>query len=323
VGADDTTRARRIDVDLTSFAAEAVAGTVRLEAPVGWTATPATAEITLQGPGDRRRSSFTVTPAPGARGTAALSAVFTTGGHEWRLDYTTLRHRDLPVRYFVKDAAALVTLVDLRVDRDVRVGYVMGIGDEIPAALEQIAARVTVLTADDLASGDLTRFDTIVTGTRAYVVRDDLRSHNSRLLDWVNRGGNLVVLYNTPEFDPRQFAPYGATLPQDAEEISEEDAPVTLLAPQHPLLSGPNHITPADFDGWIEQRGSKFFSSWDDRFVPLVESHDHGQAPQRGGWLTTTFGKGRWTYMAYALHRQVPYGVPGAYRILANLIARR
>jgi LmbE family N-acetylglucosaminyl deacetylase len=323
VGADDTTRARRIDVDLTSFAAEAVAGTVRLEAPVGWTATPATAEITLQGPGDRRRSLFTVTPAPGARGTAALSAVFTTGGHEWRLDYTTLRHRDLPVRYFVKDAAALVTLVDLRVDRDVRVGYVMGIGDEIPAALEQIAARVTVLTADDLASGDLTRFDTIVTGTRAYVVRDDLRSHNSRLLDWVNRGGNLVVLYNTPEFDPRQFAPYGATLPQDAEEISEEDAPVTLLAPQHPLLSGPNHITPADFDGWIEQRGSKFFSSWDDRFVPLVESHDHGQAPQRGGWLTTTFGKGRWTYMAYALHRQVPYGVPGAYRILANLIARR
>jgi len=96
-----------------------------------------------------------------------------------------------------------------------------------------------------------------------------------------------------------------------------------LLAPQHPLLSGPNRITPADFDGWIEQRGSKFFSSWDDRFVPLVESHDHGQAPQRGGWLTTTFGKGHWTYMAYALHRQVPYGVPGAYRILANLIARR
>jgi LmbE family N-acetylglucosaminyl deacetylase len=322
VRADDTERARRIDVDVTSFAAETVAGTVRLEAPVGWMATPATTEITLGRAGDRRRSSFTVTP-PGAPGAAGLSAVFTAGGHEWRLDYTTLRHRDLPVRYFVKDAAALVTIVDLRLDRDVRVGYVMGIGDEMPAALEQIAAPVTVLTADDLASGDLTRFDTIVTGTRAYAVRDDLRRHNGRLLDWVNGGGNLVVLYNTPEFDPRQFAPYGATLPQDAEEISEEDAPVTLLAPQHPLLSGPNRITPADFDGWIEQRGSKFFSSWDDRFVPLVESHDHGQAPQRGGWLTTTFGKGHWTYMAYALHRQVPYGVPGAYRILANLIARR
>jgi LmbE family N-acetylglucosaminyl deacetylase len=334
VSADDSERARQIDVDLTSFAAETVAGTVRLEATVGWMATPATTEITLGGAGDRRRASFTVTPPPAARGAAALSAVFTTGRgaktppphdgeREWRLDYTTLRHRDLPVRYFVKDAAALVTVVDLRVDRDVRVGYVTGIGDEMPAALGQIGAQVTVLTADDLASGDLTRFDTIVAGTRAYAVRDDLRRHNGRLLDWVNGGGNLVVLYNTPEFDPRQFAPYGATLPQDAEEVSEEDAPVTLLAPQHPLLSGPNRITAADFDGWIEQRGSKFFSSWDDRFVPLVESHDHGQAPQRGGWLTTTFGKGRWTYMAYALHRQVPYGVPGAYRILANLIARR
>ena len=319
---DDTARPTRVDVDLTSFAAEPVAGTVRVEAPGGL---DGDAGQRRRHAGRRRRSAAVVVHRHGAArgGAAALPAVFTTGGHEWRLDYTALRHRDLPVRYFVKDAASLVTVVDLQVDRGVRVGYVMGIGDEMPAALEQIAAPVTVLTADDLASGDLTRFDTIVTGTRAYAVRDDLRRHNRRLLDWVNGGGNLVVLYNTPEFDPRQFAPYGATLPQDAEEISEEDAPVTLLAPQHPLLSGPNRITPADFDGWIEQRGSKFFSSWDDRFVPLVESHDHGQAPQRGGWLTTTFGKGHWTYMAYALHRQVPYGVPGAYRILANLIARR
>jgi hypothetical protein len=205
----------------------------------------------------------------------------------------------------------------------VRVGYVMGIGDEVPAALEALGARVTALTADDLASGDLTRFDTIVTGTRAYAVRDDLRRHNRRLLDWVSAGGNLLVLYNTPEFDPRQFAPYSATLPQDAEEVSEEDAAVALLAPRHPLLSTPNRITAADFDGWVEQRGSKFFSTWDTHFTSLAESHDRGQAPQEGGWLTTSVGKGRWTYMAYALHRQVPYGVPGAYRILANLIARR
>jgi hypothetical protein len=229
----------------------------------------------------------------------------------------------LPVRYFVKNAEATITVVDLQVDRDVRVGYVMGIGDEVPGALEQLGARVGALTADDLASGDLTRFDTIVTGTRAYAVREDLRTHNRRLLDWVNHGGNLVVLYNTPEFDPRQFAPYEATLPDNAEEVSEEDAPVTLLAPQHPLLSQPNRIGSGDFDGWIEQRGSKFFSTWASQYVALAESHDRDQAPQKGGWLTTNLGKGRWTYMAYALHRQVPYGVPGAYRILANLIARR
>jgi hypothetical protein len=216
-----------------------------------------------------------------------------------------------------------VSVVDLQTDRGVRVGYVMGIGDEVPAALQQLGAQVTLLTSDDIGSGDLTRFDTIVTGTRAYAVRDDLRQHNRRLLDWVSGGGNLVVLYNTPEFDPRQFAPYGAALPPDAEEVSEEDALVTLVAPQHPLLAQPNRITTADFDGWVEQRGSKFFSSWDEHYVSLAESHDRGQAPQPGGWLTTSFGKGHWTYMAYALHRQVPYAVPGAYRILANLIARR
>jgi hypothetical protein len=151
-------------------------------------------------------------------------------------------------------------------------------------------------------------------------VRDDLRAHNRRLLDWVRNGGNMVVLYNTPEFVPAEFAPYEGSLPSNAEEVSEEDARVETLEPSHPFFTTPNRIAPVDFDGWVEQRGSKFFSRWDPRYTALVESHDQGQAPQKGGWLTTSHGRGRWTYMAYALHRQVPYGVPGAYRILANLI---
>jgi hypothetical protein len=131
----------------------------------------------------------------------------------------------------------------------------------------------------------------------------------------------MVVLYNTPEFVPAEFAPYEGTLPGSAEEVSEQAAAVDILEPTHALFTTPNAITAADFEGWIEQRGSKFFSQWDPRYTALVESHDQGQAPQKGGWLTATYGRGRWTYMAYALHRQVPYGVPGAYRILANLIA--
>jgi len=170
-----------------------------------------------------------VTPRTGGVSVVPFAAVFTTNGREWRTEYTALRHRGLPLRYFVKDTAALASVVDLHVDKGVRVGYVMGIGDEVPAALEQLGARVTLLAEDDLASGDLARFDTIVTGTRAYAIRDDLRRHNPRLLDWVSAGGNLVVLYNTPEFDPRQLGPYPATLPQDAEEVSEEDAVVTVL----------------------------------------------------------------------------------------------
>lgn len=157
---------------------------------------------------------------------------------------------------------------------------------------------------------------------RAYAVRDDLRTHNARLLDYAERGGNLIVLYNTPELVPREHAPFAGELPAGSEEVSEENAPVRLLAPQHPVLRWPNVITLADFEGWVEQRGSKFWSQWDDAYTPVVASFDVGQAPQSGGWLVSRVGEGRYTYFAYALHRQLPYGVPGAYRLLANLLAQ-
>ena len=157
---------------------------------------------------------------------------------------------------------------------------------------------------------------------RCLEVRDDLRTFNRRLLDYVQNGGHLIVLYNTPaEFDPNAFAPFPAQLPRDAEEVSEEDSPVTILAPTRPEFTTPNAITTADFAGWIEQRGSKFFSQWDRAYTPMIETHDQGQAPQRGGWVTATYGKGHYTYFAYAFHRQLPYGVPGAYRLLANLLS--
>ena len=215
----------------------------------------------------------------------------------------------------------LIRGVDLRVDPGLIVGYVMGVGDEVPAAIGQLGASVQLLSESDLASGDLARFDTIVTGTRAYAVRADLRAHNVRLLDYVKAGGNLVVLYNTPEFTPETLAPYPAALPQDAEEVCEERAPVEILAPDDPLLSHPNRIGVTDFEGWIEQRGSKFFASWDPRYAALLSTHDRGQPPQRGGMLHARVEQGHYTYMAYALHRQLPAGVPGAYRLLANLIS--
>jgi hypothetical protein len=161
-----------------------------------------------------------------------------------------------------------------------------------------------------------------MTGTRAYGVREDLRTYNRRLLEYVRGGGNLIVLYNTPaEFDPHAFAPYPADLPRNAEEVSEEDSPVEILAPSRAEFTTPNRITKADFDGWVEQRGSKFFSQWDAAYTAMIETHDRGQPPQRGGWVTAAYGKGHYTYLAYAFHRQLPYGVPGAYRLLANLLS--
>jgi hypothetical protein len=160
-----------------------------------------------------------------------------------------------------------------------------------------------------------------MTGTRAYAVRDDLLTYNSRLLEYVKNGGNLIVLYNTQEFVPTRYAPFPGELPRGAEEVSEEDSPVNILAPTAPVFNVPNKITKADFDGWVEQRGSKFWTKWDSAYTPMLATWDQGQAPQSGGWLYARHGKGHYTYFAYAFHRQLPYGVPGAYRLLANLLS--
>jgi hypothetical protein len=180
---------------------------------------------------------------------------------------------------------------------------------------------VQLLGERELTGAALSRFDAIITGTRAYAVRPDLAAASQPLLDYVRGGGNLIVLYNTQELDPGRHAPYPGELPRNAEEVSEESSPVEFLAPQAAVLNTPNRITKADFDNWVEQRGSKFWSAWDARYTPIIATWDRGQPPQHGGWLYARVGKGHYTYFAYALHRQLPYGVPGAYRILANLLA--
>jgi hypothetical protein len=254
-------------------------------------------------------------------GAHRVEAVARAGDRDYREGYTVIRHRDLETRHLYRDAAASVRGVDVRIASGLTVGYVMGIGDEVPSGLAQLGVDVRLLGAQDLATADLRGFDAIITGTRAYAVRDDLRTHNRRLLEYVHDGGNLIVLYNTQELEPDVHAPYAGQLPRNAEEVSEEDSPVEFLAPDHPVFTTPNRITQADFAGWVEQRGSKFWSAWDPRYTALIATWDTDQPPQRGGWLHARYGKGHYTYFAYALHRQLPYGVPGAYRLLANLLS--
>jgi hypothetical protein len=237
------------------------------------------------------------------------------------LGYEVVEYPHIHRRHVVEPARTRVKAIDVRLPAGLRVGYVMGVGDEVPSGLAQLGVDAQLLGAQDLATGDLTRFDAIMTGTRAYAVREDLKTYNRRLLDYVRDGGNLIVLYNTQELIPAAHAPYAGELPRTAEEVSEEDSPVEILAPDHRVFQTPNRITRADFDGWVEQRGSKFWTSWDARYTPLIATWDKGQAPQRGGWLHARYGKGHYTYFAYALHRQLPYGVPGAYRLLANLLS--
>ena len=298
-------------------------GELRLNLPSGWTAKPAAHELHFTRAGERPQFRFEVAAAsPGAR-LYDVSAVARIGGQEYSEGYSITRYRDLETRYLYRKAAATVTGVEVKVPSGLKVGYVMGIGDEVPAALAQLGADVQLLGERELAGAQLSQFDAIFTGTRAYAVRQDLLTYNRRLLDYVRDGGNLIVLYNTQELDPTLYAPYPGELPRTAEEVSEESSPVQILAPDAAVLTTPNRITKADFDNWVEQRGSKFWSSWDPRYTAILSTWDRGQPPQKGGWLHTRYGKGNYTYFAYALHRQLPYAVPGAYRIVANLLAQR
>lgn len=310
-----------LEVELRNNRNGGVEGELTLELPDGWSARPEQQPFRFAQAGERRSFAFAVS-APRLRAeTYDVRATARATGREYSEGYRRIGCRGCGIRYLYRDALTRVRGVDVKIAPGLQVGYVMGVGDDVPGGIEQMGARVTLLEGKDLAAGDLDAYDAVVIGTRAYAVRRDLIESNRRLLDYARRGGNLIVLYQTQEFVPDKWAAFPADLPRGAEEVSEEDAPVRILAPEHPLFRRPNRIASADFDGWVEQRGSKFFAAWDDAYTPLLETHDRGQEAQRGGWLTARCGEGYYTYFAYAVHRQLPYGVPGAYRIMANLLS--
>jgi hypothetical protein len=198
----------------------------------------------------------------------------------------------------------------------------MGVGDQVPAAIEQLGVRVTLLDADTLAWGDLSSFDAIVTGVRAYERRADLRAHNHRLLEYVERGGTLVVQYNKFEFNQAQYGPFPAKV--SAARVTDERAPVTLLAPKHPVFTWPNTIGAPAWDGWIQERGLYFLGEKDSKYADLVELTEpfpYNAGAKRGALVEAQVGKGRWIYLGLGLWRQLPAGTDGAYRLLANLLS--
>ncbi|MGB9147437.1 MAG: PIG-L family deacetylase, partial [Acidobacteriaceae bacterium] len=219
--------------------------------------------------------------------------------------------------YLFTPATYLLRGVDVKTPPDLKVGYIMGTGDTVPQDLGEIGVHPHVFTPAELAQGDLSSYDAIVVGIRAYSAGDGIAAATPRLLDYVRNGGTVIVQYQSYDFP----APYPLTLGRNPEKVVEETDPVALLDPSNPLLTWPNHITSADFDGWIEERGHSFAGSWSSQYRALTETHDPGQDPQRGGLLYARYGKGNWIYLSFAVYRQLPEGVPGAYRLLANLIS--
>jgi hypothetical protein len=207
--------------------------------------------------------------------------------------------------------------VDVKLAVGLRVGYVMGSGDTVPEALEGLGVQAHLLTDAELDSSDLSAWNVIVIGIRAYSARPALNAAQPRLNEFVRNGGTLIVQYQSASFP----APLPLSLGRSPERVVDEATPVKLLEPGNALLASPNAISQADFDGWVEERGHSFAESWDSGFAALTETADAGQDPQRGGLLVAHPGKGTYIYVSYALYRQLPELVPGSYRLLANLLS--
>jgi LmbE family N-acetylglucosaminyl deacetylase len=299
-------------------------GTVTLEAPPGWRVSPASAPFEIARRGQDLTVTFELTP-PAQDGGGTLAAKVQTAGATIDRGMQQIEYDHIPVQMVYPEAAMRVERVNLKL-LSKNIGYVTGAGDNIPEALEEIGAATTLLSETDLASGDLSRFDAIVTGVRALNTRPDLLAARERLLDYVERGGTLVVQYNTlPGFgrgrrgDVPEISPYPMT--PSRERVTDENAAVTFPIPGHPLLQAPNQITAKDFEGWIQERGLYFMDEWDEHYDAVLASNDPGEQPQRGGLLYTRHGKGVFIFTGYAWFRQLPAGVPGAYRVFANLVS--
>ena len=296
---------------------------------------PSAARVEDLGPIRRFRSYFTrrakgvsfeVTP-PSGDAQGSLAATAQTGDQRVATAMETINYPHIPTQVLFPPATAKLVRADVRLLAK-SIGYVMGAGDEVPQALQQLGADVMLLSSDDLASGNLSRFDAIVTGVRAYNVRADLRANQGRLFDYVKNGGTLVVQYNVADGrNPfggetnllANIGPYPITT--GSERVTVEEAPVQFLHPASPLLHQPNEITAHDFDGWIQERGLYFASKWDDHYQPLFETHDPTEKPQSGVTLYTRYGKGAYVFTAFSWFRELPAGVPGAFRIFANLLS--
>ena len=309
--------ARPVTVELTAARARA-AGTVQLDAPAGWTVTPASQPFRLAAPGEHARFTFTVT-APARLGTAPLGASVEIGGRRFDQERVEVRYEHLPLEILQPPARAKAVALELAT-RGRHVGYLPGAGDDVAAALEQMGYEVTSLTGADLTPERLSRLDAVVIGIRAFNVRTDLVEHLPGLFAYVDAGGTVVVQYNTLDSLPESWlAPFQLRLSRD--RVTDEHAPVTILAPEHPVLTTPNRITAADFEGWVQERGLYFPSQWDPRFTAILACGDPGETPLTSGLLVARHGKGYVVYTSLSWFRQLPEAVPGAYRLFANLVS--
>jgi len=321
VGADDKTRP--VSVTARYEGTDPARGTLHLEAPPGFGVEPAAADLSFERENQAVTVRFRMTPPSAiASGSYRVQAVARLGDEEFRDNVQTIEYHHIQTRYLFQPAEARVEALDVQVARS-RVGFIEGVGDEVPVAIRQLGAELSFLDEDDLAEGDLSQYDVIVTGVRAYLNRQDLRAYNQRLLDYVADGGTLLVQYNKMEFNEAQWGPYPKKVSNN--RVTVEEAPIQILVPDHPVFTEPNRITADDWGGWVQERGLYFLAEeGDPRYQDLLAAEDpweYNKGVKKGMLVETRYGKGRWIYIGLGLFRQLPAGVPSAYKLFANLLS--
>ncbi len=317
---------REVYVSVTNGAKGAEKASVTLDLPPGWSATPASVALNFVHEDESLSARFQVTvPAHVDAGEYTLRAAATpvaSASEKYTSGYQEIEYPHIQRRQVIKPAEVTVKVVDVKVAANLNVGYIDGVGDQVPPAIEQLGAKLTFIGADELAWGDLARYDVIVTGVRAYERRADLRAYNHRLLDYAERGGTVIVQYNKMEFNQAEYGPYPAKV--SGNRVSDETVPVKVLVPADPVFNYPNKIGPAAWAGWVQERGLYFLGEKDAKYVDLVsmvDSFPDNPGEKLGSLVEAKVGRGRWIYLGLALWRQLPAGTDGAYQLLANLIS--
>jgi hypothetical protein len=316
---------RDVRVTVTNHAKGPAKAQVDLQLPQGWKATSASTPVSFSREDEQMTVRFKVQPPSDLeQGRTLLRALVREGDQTFDQGYQRIEYPHTTRRHVLRTPVTTLNALDVRVKPNTIVGYVMGVGDGIPQAIEQIGAQVEFLSADDLAFGDLGKYTVIMTGVRAYERRADLRASNQRLIDYARSGGTVIVNYNKFEFNEAQYGPYPGRVGR--ERVTDENAEVRVLAPRHPAFNSPNAIGRPDWLGWVQERGLYFFdtANRDPQYHDLLEfdePFEYNRGAKHGALVEANVGKGRWLYVGINLWRQLPAGTDGAYRIMANLIS--
>jgi LmbE family N-acetylglucosaminyl deacetylase len=295
-----------------------IKGELQMQVPDGWKVTPENVSFELAQKGEEHEMSFTIVP-PLASGEGKIKAVATVGGETFSMEQRTIEYDHIPNQLLLPEAAAKVVKLDI-VSGGYDIGYVMGAGDDIPNSLRQIGYTVDLLEPNQLNGHSLDKYRAIILGIRALNTVERLKYQMENLFSYVARGGTLIVQYNTSHrLVTQNIAPYPLKLSRD--RVSVEEAPVEFSLPDHPVLNAPNQITQADFEGWVQERGLYFPDEWGDQFQAVLSTGDPGESPKNGGLLVAKYGEGHYVYTGLSWFRELPAGVPGAYRLFANLIS--